>query len=565
MFVRSHREQDFPLYVEFLKALVPWFFALDHHNYARWIPVHIRDMESLPTSIQEEFEEHGHWVVSKTTNRFSSMPIDQAHEQNNDLIKGSGGVVGLTDNPSAFKKWMIAGPEQARLLKEFEQEYISEEDHKQQHHEEGMSTQKTFKDQALALVQTISEMSNPFLDDSAELVTLDTRNVIDESVVNTVCTVEAVGRDQYNTYHKSVISDRTCSIHEPIKKNSLPLFRCPTRNTKTKQSGQISMLKDDVALFSRLYIFMQHREGDMSAFFKHENHPYPPSLSDRGKLRLGKKSDLLIVLAQKTQQEPPRTFDVKVLDDADVVHFLSTTNIATFDEYASGVFVSHIMKHLETSKRVDVVWDTYITSSIKESTRDKRGKGIRRKVAGRNKLPGNWPDFLRDPTNKQELFTFLSSKTASTECPAGKQIFITSGITVAGTETNHSMLPCNHEEADTRILIHLLDALEHGSTICLVRTVDTDVVVILIGKFHALLTKYPAAEIWIAFGTGKNYTYLHINAICHALGKDKSMALPLFHCYTGCDTTSAFCGKGKKSAWEAWNSYPSRALHSHPL
>ena len=74
------------------------------------------------------------------------------------------------------------------------------------------------------------------------------------------------------------------------------------------------------------------------------------------------------MLAQKTQKEPPSTFDVKVLDGAAVVHFLSTTNITTFDEYANGVFVPHIMKHFETSKRVDMVWDTYITSSIKEST-----------------------------------------------------------------------------------------------------------------------------------------------------------------------------------------------------
>ena len=127
---------------------------------------------------------------------------------------------------------------------------------------------------------------------------------------------------------------------------------------------------------------------------------------------------------------------------------------------------------------------------------------------------------------------------------------------MVGTDSSHSMLPCNHEEADTRILIHLLDALEHGSSTCLVGTVDTDVVVILIGKFHALLTQYSAASIWIAFGSGKNYTHLHINTISHALGKDKSTALPVFHCYTGCDTTSAFCGKGKKSAWIAWNSYP---------
>ena len=102
-------------------------------------------MESLPASIHKEFEEHGNWVVLKTIHRFSSIQIDQTHEQNNDLVKRSGSAVGLTENPSAVKKWMIAGPEQARLLKVFDQEYISEDGNKQ-HHEEVMSTQKIFKE-----------------------------------------------------------------------------------------------------------------------------------------------------------------------------------------------------------------------------------------------------------------------------------------------------------------------------------------------------------------------------------------------------------------------------------
>ena len=34
----------------------------------------------------------------------------------------------------------------------------------------------------------------------------------------------------------------------------------------------------------------------MATFFKYENPPYPSSLSNRGKLWLGKKSDLLSVL-----------------------------------------------------------------------------------------------------------------------------------------------------------------------------------------------------------------------------------------------------------------------------
>ena len=65
--------------------------------------------------------------------------------------------------------------------------------------------------------------------------------------------------------------------------------------------------------------------------------------------------------------------------------------------------------------------------------------------------------------------------------------------------------------------------------------------------------KYPAADIWIA---GKNFTYIHIDYICNDLGNEKSMALPVFHSFTGCDTTSAFWGEGKKSAWEAWKCYP---------
>ena len=51
------------------------------------------------------------------------MPIDQAHEQNNLIVKGSDGAVGLTENPAAFRKWMIAGPEQARLMEEFVTQY----------------------------------------------------------------------------------------------------------------------------------------------------------------------------------------------------------------------------------------------------------------------------------------------------------------------------------------------------------------------------------------------------------------------------------------------------------
>lgn len=86
IFIRAHRERNFPLYVEVLEKLTPLFFALDHINYSRWMSVHIQDMKALPDSIQDEFEKQGHWVLSKTNNLFSSIPIDQAHEQENAYV-----------------------------------------------------------------------------------------------------------------------------------------------------------------------------------------------------------------------------------------------------------------------------------------------------------------------------------------------------------------------------------------------------------------------------------------------------------------------------------------------
>ena len=126
-----------------------------------------------------------------------------------------------------------------------------------------------------------------------------------------------------------------------------------------------------------------------------------------------------------------------------------------------------------------------------------------------------------------------------------EEIIITFGSTVIIRGSNRSMGLCDHEEADTRLIVHLQDVILNGCRNCLVRTVDTDVVVIIIGKFHHLQSLCPNVSIWIAFGAGKDFSYYCINTLYEHL----------FHSFTGCNTTSAFYGRGKKSAWESWNCF----------
>ena len=112
--------------------------------------------------------------------------------------------------------------------------------------------------------------------------------------------------------------------------------------------------------------------------------------------------------------------------------------------------------------------------------------------------------------------------------------------------------PCNHSEADTRILLHLAHAAEQVHTTAYVRTVDSDIVVLAVRFFETL----GLSELWVGLGSGKKYRDIPIHTIYSDLGSSKSLALPFFHSLTGCDTSSQFLGCGKKTAWAAWANIP---------
>ena len=58
-------------------------------------------MKRFPDSIKEAFNQ-GNITVKKTSRVFSAMGIDQAHEQNNRVVKVDGGAIDIMDNESAL-------------------------------------------------------------------------------------------------------------------------------------------------------------------------------------------------------------------------------------------------------------------------------------------------------------------------------------------------------------------------------------------------------------------------------------------------------------------------------
>ena len=120
------------------------------------------------------------------------------------------------------------------------------------------------------------------------------------------------------------------------------------------------------------------------------------------------------------------------------------------------------------------------------------------------------------------------------------------------TYTSEKLSPCSYEEADIRMMVHIADAVDKGHNSIMIRTVDTDVVVLAVAAVHTLGIK----ELWVSFGTGKNHKILPTHRYSSALGPLRSRSLPIFHALTGGDTTSFFARHGRKTAWNTWETYP---------
>ena len=559
LLVRSIRESNFDLYVCSLSEIIPWFFALDRHHYARWGAVHLRDMLMLPVKHPEIAEQFvsGRFTVNRTKRPFSSIACDHAHEQMNAHVKGVGGIIGLTENTQALLRWMVAGPEVARVIAEFELAVWPEYDCDiGGHHEQTASVQQQFMQDVVCLTDSIESMGNPFLDDSDELFALDTKVVLHAKAVGDIRSAKQIGVEQHNLFVSERLVDRTKPVSEPIKQNNFKMFKQSRNVRKMGNKGKLTAARNDCSLFSRLFIACQVRDGDLDDFFQHENQSCPPALSCDGKLRYCNKSDLLGCLEKlvPSQQEPP-SVSTLVIDGAALVNMLAPQQCKTFDDYAVKIFLPHISAKLKQVRRLDLVWDQYLQHSLKSMTRDKRGLGVRRRVVPSALLPRSWSDFLRVPDNKTELFTFLSGYVAGMPIDTGKEVIVTDGCNAMyNPNAEHaSMLePCSHEEADTRVMLHIAHAVSKGHTSLMIRTVDTDVVVIAVSCFHRL----PSVQLWVAFGVGKSYRYLAIHELASALGTDRCKAIAFFHAFSGCDTVSSFAGNGKKRAFDTWQAFP---------
>ena len=90
-----------------------------------------------------------------------------------------------------------------------------------------------------------------------------------------------------------------------------------------------------------------------------------------------------------------------------------------------------------------------------------------------------------------------------------------------------SILQSNHEEADTRLLLHAKHAAATYDRI-IIKSPNTDVFILSI----AMQPAFPN-ELYVMTGTGNRFRCIPVSTISNNLGVEICRCLPGFHAFTG--------------------------------
>ena len=346
-------------------------------------------------------------------------------------------------------------------------------------------------------------------------------------------------------------------FEESIPREKLKTFATEGKTYKVggkdKQLVAVRMERD---LFGSILFLALQRKIDMGEVLKYPLTPVPLSLCDiDGSMLSTCKAALLKELEKRVKTVAPNSIDSIIVDGMFFLHLLADLP-STF-----GLVAKFIFQRICSMKadRIDMVFDKTITPSIKDCERDKRCEEVDRnamyEITGpTQKRPVNFKKALRNNLFKQSLVKFLvisweddtlaevlKHKEVFVNCEDTCYSFKASDGKMSKTEELH--LHSTHEEAGSKMIFHL-HSLPASSNV-VIRTVDTDVLIILLGNMEKLddVNK----NVWLEVGlfTMNTLRYIDVRAIYNKLGCGLCKSLPAFHSFTGCDYTAALNRKGK--------------------
>ncbi|KAK3746101.1 hypothetical protein QZH41_015518, partial [Actinostola sp. cb2023] len=503
-FIRSVRNADWKLHLITLELFTKYFFSHDRFNYARMIPVYLAEMASLEASDPEIYDEfiNGNWVVNKNEEvSFCAVGADNALEHLNRSMKVSGGLVGITLNESARTKFFLIAPELSRLAEEAKCMAGLSPETPEQHHNLSAAILAREEKGVHQLTTTIKSFTNPFSigDDSTcntDLYNLVTKVVMSDKIKNDLCQQSEIGRKLFHLFVDERLKSGKVNLWSTMKKRKLQTWKSSGKVIKVKAADKVLELKEDRSLFARLMMVCKSRpEIDIKeAVGLYEFSVVPSSLfaADGTMLHCSCKSALMHILEKlKGETSSGVTSDtnsesayvqvkVSVVDGMAEVQSLDKPDWIKSCQQLADHFSNRLFSKYDGCQEIRLIFDRYdVPSSLKTATRTRRQVSedpvYYRITESTHISKVSLKKLVSHTKTKAELTTFLAKNVKQRAEASGRQIVVAWGTVCEATHKDMGHLHSDHEEADTKMILHAIDATADGATDLSIHSPDTDV------------------------------------------------------------------------------------------
>ncbi len=202
--IRSSREGNWELHLSAIQSMIPWCFAYDKVNYARYLPVYYASMTSLPVDhpqVYQHFMNGGFSVQLRSANPFGKVPVDQTTEEMvNKNTKVSGGIKRFSLKSGAVSRFYLVSEYRSAFLHQFREMtgLIKSDVHHAELHKPRI---KKDEEAVSSVLETIDNWVNPF-EDNHEMVSLSTAVVASPEIQHDLLAAYAIGKMAYDIFQE---------------------------------------------------------------------------------------------------------------------------------------------------------------------------------------------------------------------------------------------------------------------------------------------------------------------------------------------------------------------------
>ena len=380
-FIRAVRTGDWDLHLEALKLFVKYFFAHDMLNYARMIPVYLAEMEIMKDPDPEIYQEfqNGNWVVNKNAKvAFCAVGADNALEHVSRSMKVSGGLIGITLNPTARTKYFVIAPELARLAEEAKLMAGTSSKAQTSHHNLTTAVRLREERNVQQLTASIQRFTDPFTVEDPDLFNLVTKVRMPEKVKKDLCDQSVIGNRLFGTFLKERIQTAEKSIWDVVNKRKLLTWKTTGKTVRVATKDKIIELKEDRCLFARMMVICKSRpEIDIKeAVGVYEFSVVPRSMfaADGNMLHCSAKSALMSILEKLPsdrsveQAEPTDQFTnadvqikVSIVDGMAEVQALEKPDWIKICSDLANHFTVTIFDKYKEADEIRLIFDRFVT------------------------------------------------------------------------------------------------------------------------------------------------------------------------------------------------------------